>query len=343
MPNKSPKKNTSLDYKSSGVDVEAGYKLVNSIKPFVEKTKRKEIMSGLGSFSAMSKLPSNIKDPVLVTCTDGVGTKIEIARKMNNFGSVGKDLVAMCVNDLVTCGAEPFLFLDYYVTDSLKVKTAASVIEGIAKGCEEANCSLVGGETVEHPNSFPENSFDLAGFAVGIVDAKKIINSKNIKGEEVLVGISSSGPHSNGYSLIRKLFFNKNSRNLNDHKLMNSIMKPTRIYVDLISSIQKQIPIKGMAHITGGGLVENIPRILPKGMGVELIERKLPKIKLFKEIQKKSGLSNFEMMNIFNMGIGFVVCIDSNNLNKLLKIFQFKKEKAYLIGKIIKREEFRTI
>ena len=235
MPNKSPKKNTSLDYKSSGVDVEAGYKLVNSIKPFVEKTKRKEIMSGLGSFSAMSKLPSNIKNPVLVTCTDGVGTKIEIARKMNNFGSVGKDLVAMCVNDLVTCGAEPFLFLDYYVTDSLKVKTAASVIEGIAKGCEEANCSLVGGETAEHPNSFPENSFDLAGFAVGAVDEKKIIGKNGCIAGDYLIGIESSGVHSNGFSLIRKLIEDKNiplSASLGNMSLGEVLLIPTKIYVN---------------------------------------------------------------------------------------------------------------
>ena len=333
-----------ITYKDSGVNIKAGNDFVSKIQPHVSKTLNKNVIGKTTSFAAAYSIAGEkIDNPVLVSCTDGVGTKIEIGIKTKRIRGLGIDLVAMSVNDLICSGAKPLFFLDYLATSKLNINYHAEIIKGIVDGCIKSSCSLIGGETAEMPGMYKGKDFDLAGFAVGIVDAKKIINSKNIKGEEVLVGISSSGPHSNGYSLIRKLFFNKNSRNLNDHKLMNSIMKPTRIYVDLISSIQKQIPIKGMAHITGGGLVENIPRILPKGMGVELIERKLPKIKLFKEIQKKSGLSNFEMMNIFNMGIGFVVCIDSNNLNKLLKIFQFKKEKAYLIGKIIKREEFRTI
>ena len=333
-----------ITYKDSGVNIKAGNDFVSKIQPHVSKTLNKNVIGKTTSFAAAYSIASEkIDNPVLVSCTDGVGTKIEIGIKTKRIRGLGIDLVAMSVNDLICSGAKPLFFLDYLATSKLNINYHSEIIKGIVDGCIKSSCSLIGGETAEMPGMYKGKDFDLAGFAVGIVDAKKIINSNNIKGEEVLVGISSSGPHSNGYSLIRKLFFNKNSRNLNDHKLMNSIMKPTRIYVDLISSIQKQIPIKGMAHITGGGLVENIPRILPKGMGVELIERKLPKIKLFKEIQKKSGLSNFEMMNIFNMGIGFVVCIDSNNLNKLLKIFQFKKEKAYLIGKIIKREEFRTI
>lgn len=201
----------------------------------------------------------------------------------------------------------------------------------------------MGGETAEMPGMYKGKDFDLAGFAVGIVDRKKIIDPKKIKGNEILVGISSSGPHSNGYSLIRKLFFNRNIRNLNNSALINSVMKPTKIYVDLISSIQKKISIKGMAHITGGGLIENIPRFLPKGMGVELIEKKLPKVKLFKEIQAKSGLDFNEMIRIFNMGIGFVICINSKDLERLEKILKLKKEKAYLIGRVIKKSEFRII
>ena len=194
-----------LSYRQSGVDVEAGYELVQKIKPFVEKTKRPEILTGLGSFSALSRIPEHIRNPILVTCTDGVGTKIEIARELNNYETIGIDLVAMCVNDLLVCGAEPLVFLDYYVTDKLRVDTAAKVIEGITKGCEIAKCSLVGGETAEHPGSFPENSFDLAGFSLGVVDEEKIIGVDGPKNEDLLIGIESSGFHSNGFSLLRKV------------------------------------------------------------------------------------------------------------------------------------------
>ena len=194
-----------LSYKQSGVDVDAGYELVEKIKPFVEKTRRPEILSGLGSFSALTRIPKHIEKPILVTCTDGVGTKIEIAKEMNNYSTIGIDLVAMCVNDLVVCGAEPLVFLDYYVTDKLDIETASKVIEGIAKGCEQANCSLVGGETAEHPGSFPDDSFDLAGFSMGVVDENSMIGQDGPKNDDVLIGIESSGFHSNGYSLLRKI------------------------------------------------------------------------------------------------------------------------------------------
>ena len=202
MSNKVPKKNHSLTYKDTGVDLQAGYKLINKIKPFINSTTRPEILTGIGSFSALSKLPSHIENPILVTCTDGVGTKIELAKAMREFDTIGIDLVAMCVNDLVTCGAEPLLFLDYYLTDDLNLDIASSVIQGIAEGCKLSNCSLVGGETAIHPLSFPEKSFDLAGFALGIVDKKKIIGQELAKNGDILLGLASSGVHSNGFSLI---------------------------------------------------------------------------------------------------------------------------------------------
>ena len=234
--------NEELNYKKSGVDVEAGYELVQRIKPFVEKTKRPEIISGLGSFSALTRIPKHINNPILVTCTDGVGTKIEIAREMDNFETIGIDLVAMCVNDLLVCGAEPLVFLDYYVTDKLKVDTAAKVIEGIAKGCEIAKCSLVGGETAEHPGSFPENSFDLAGFSLGVVDENEMIGVDGPRVDDVLIGIESSGFHSNGFSLLRRIIteFNLDLKTqIDEERLGDILLKPTHIYVSEILALKK--------------------------------------------------------------------------------------------------------
>ncbi len=333
-----------ITYKDSGVNIKAGNDFVSKIQPYVKKTLNRNVVGNTTSFAAAYSIDKEkIKNPVLVSCTDGVGTKIEVGIKTNKIKGLGIDLVAMSVNDLICTGAKPLFFLDYLATSKLNVNYHSQIVKGIVDGCRLSSCSLVGGETAEMPGMYKGKDFDLAGFAVGIVDRKKIIDSKNIKGNEILVGFSSSGPHSNGYSLIRKLFFNRNMRNLNNSALINSVMKPTKIYVDLISSIQKKISIKGMAHITGGGLIENIPRFLPKGMGVELIEKKLPKVRLFKEIQEKSGLDFNEMIKIFNMGIGFVICINSKDLERLEKILKLKKEKAYLIGRVIKKSEFRII
>tara|TARA_B100001996_G_scaffold362747_1_gene330499 strand:- start:659 stop:1672 length:1014 start_codon:yes stop_codon:yes gene_type:complete len=333
-----------ITYKDSGVNIKAGNDFVSKIQPYVKKTLNRNVVGNTTSFAAAYSIDKEkIKNPVLVSCTDGVGTKIEVGIKTNKIKGLGIDLVAMSVNDLICTGAKPLFFLDYLATSKLNVNYHSQIVKGIVDGCRLSSCSLVGGETAEMPGMYKGKDFDLAGFAVGIVDRKKIIDSKNIKGNEILVGFSSSGPHSNGYSLIRKLFFNRNMRNLNNSALINSVMKPTKIYVDLISSIQKKISIKGMAHITGGGLIENIPRFLPKGMGVELIEKKLPKVRLFKEIQEKSGLDFNEMIRIFNMGIGFVICINSKDLERLEKILKLKKEKAYLIGRVIKKSEFRII
>ena len=311
-------KNKHLSYKESGVDVEAGYELVKAIKPHVEKTRRPEILSGLGSFSALSRIPNHIKDPILVTCTDGVGTKIEIARELDNFSTIGIDLVAMCVNDLIACGAEPLVFLDYYVTDKLRVEIASKVIEGIAKGCEQANCSLVGGETAEHPGSFPKNSFDLAGFSVGIVDEKEIIGQDGPKNGDVLIGIESSGFHSNGFSLLRKVIkdFDVDLRSkLKGKEIGEILLRPTRIYVNEILSLKKTLEINSIAHITGGGFIENIPRMLGENQraAIDHAFDDWPTGYYYKWLSEITGMPKENLLNTFNCGVGMVIAVSESD------------------------------
>ena len=333
-----------ITYKDAGVNVKTGNDFVSTIQPYVKKTLSRNVIGKTTSFAALYSISKEkINNPVLVSCTDGVGTKIEVGIKTNRIRGLGIDLVAMSVNYLICTGAKPLFFLDYLATSKLRVDYHSEVIKGIADGCKMSSCSLVGGETAEMPGMYKGKDFDLAGFAVGIVDKSKIIKTANIKGGELLIGISSSGPHSNGYSLIRKLFFDKNNKHKRDTKFINSIMKPTRIYTDLILHIKKKVNIKGMAHITGGGLVENIPRILPNGMGVELIESRLPKVRLFREIQEASNLRLREMISVFNMGIGFVLCINERDLSLLDKILKAKKERIYVLGKVTKKPEFRLV
>ena len=311
-------KNKHLSYKESGVDVEAGYELVKAIKPHVEKTRRPEILSGLGSFSALSRIPNHIKDPILVTCTDGVGTKIEIARKLDNFSTIGIDLVAMCVNDLIACGAEPLVFLDYYVTDKLRVEIASKVIEGIAKGCEQANCSLVGGETAEHPGSFPKNSFDLAGFSVGIVDEKEIIGQDGPKNGDVLIGIESSGFHSNGFSLLRKVIKDFDvdlSSKLKGKEIGEILLRPTRIYVNEILSLKKTLEINSIAHITGGGFIENIPRMLGENQraAIDHAFDDWPTGYYYKWLSEITEMPKENLLNTFNCGVGMVIAVSESD------------------------------
>ena len=343
MTSKSKHNNPPINYKDAGVDVEAGYELVERIKPYVEKTKRPEILSGLGSFSALSRIPKHIKNPLLVTCTDGVGTKIEIARSMNQFQTIGIDLVAMCVNDLIACGAEPLLFLDYYVTDQLKVDTADEVIKGIAEGCIISNCSLVGGETAEHPNSFPKGSFDLAGFAVGVVDEEKVIGSSGANEGDGLIGISSSGLHSNGFSLIRKILKERDislKERLNDQELGDALLTPTRIYVKDILSLQKKINISAVAHITGGGFYENIPRILNASSKavINFNSQDWPSRNLYSWIGSK-GVSQENMLHTFNCGIGMVISVHPDEVDIALEALNKKDQFAKVIGKVQKKKE----
>ena len=311
-------KNKHYSYKESGVDVEAGYELVKAIKPHVEKTRRPEILSGLGSFAALSRIPNHIKDPILVTCTDGVGTKIEIARKLDNFSTIGIDLVAMCVNDLIACGAEPLVFLDYYVTDKLRVEIASKVIEGIAKGCEQANCSLVGGETAEHPGSFPKNSFDLAGFSVGIVDEKEIIGQDGPKNGDILIGIESSGFHSNGFSLLRKVIkdFDVDLRSkLKGKEIGEILLRPTRIYVNEILSLKKTLEINSIAHITGGGFIENIPRMLGENQraAIDHAFDDWPTGYYYKWLSEITEMPKENLLNTFNCGVGMVIAVSESD------------------------------
>jgi phosphoribosylformylglycinamidine cyclo-ligase len=337
------KNNQTLNYKESGVDVQAGYELVERIKPLVSKTKRPEILSGLGSFSALSRIPKDIENPILVTCTDGVGTKIDIAQELKKFDSIGIDLVAMCVNDLIACGAEPLLFLDYYVTDKLKVDTAAEVIKGIAEGCLIAGCSLVGGETAEHPGSFPDNTFDLAGFSVGIVDENKIIGANGAAEGDVLVGLSSSGIHSNGFSLIRKIL--KESKiNLQDlvggESLGNQLLFPTKIYVKEILSLKNKVNISAISHITGGGFYENIPRILNENITatIDFSFDDWPARNLYNWIASK-GIKTKDMLSTFNCGVGMVIAIPPEDTNIALSTLNSDDLIAKVIGSVHKKLE----
>jgi len=332
-------KDSQLDYKKSGVDVDAGYELVKRIKPFVKNTKRPEILSGLGSFSAISRIPSHIKNPLLVTCTDGVGTKIEIAKAENRFENLGIDLVAMCVNDLVVCGAEPLLFLDYYVTDKLKVETASKVIEGIAQGCTIANCSLVGGETAEHPGSFPDNSFDLAGFSLGVVNEEEMIGMDGPKNGDVLVGVSSSGFHSNGFSLIRKVLEDYNvslDEDIEGESLGTILLKPTNIYVQEVLNLSKLLKISSIAHITGGGFPENIPRMLNKNQKADVTFNfeDWPAYKHFRWIQDVAKISEENMLKTFNCGIGLVIAVSPEDEEMALGTLNQSSFYAKTIGSI---------
>ena len=332
-------KDSQLDYKKSGVDVDAGYELVKRIKPFVKNTKRPEILSGLGSFSAISRIPSHIKNPLLVTCTDGVGTKIEIAKAENRFENLGIDLVAMCVNDLVVCGAEPLLFLDYYVTDKLKVETASKVIEGIALGCTIANCSLVGGETAEHPGSFPDNSFDLAGFSLGVVNEEEMIGMDGPKNGDVLIGVSSSGFHSNGFSLIRKVLEEYNvslDEDIEGESLGTILLKPTNIYVQEVLNLSKLLKISSIAHITGGGFPENIPRMLNKNQKADVTFNfeDWPAYKHFRWIQDVAKISEENMLKTFNCGIGLVIAVSPEDEEMALGTLNQSSFYAKTIGSI---------
>ncbi len=340
----SDNKDSQLDYKKSGVDVDAGYELVKRITPFIKNTKRPEILSGLGSFSAISRIPSHIKNPLLVTCTDGVGTKIEIAKAEDNYENIGIDLVAMCVNDLVVCGAEPLLFLDYYVTDKLQVETASRVIEGIAKGCNIANCSLVGGETAEHPGSFPDNSFDLAGFSLGVVDEEEMIGMDGPKNGDVLIGVSSSGFHSNGFSLIRKILEDFNislTQDIEGEKLGEILLRPTNIYTQEVLNLKKFMKISSIAHITGGGFYENIPRMLNENQKATITFNfnDWPAFKYFKWIKEVAKISEENMLRTFNCGVGLIIAVSPEDEEMALDTLNQSSFLAKTIGSTEEKKE----
>ena len=330
-------KKDKISYKVSGVDINKGDALVNFIKPLAAKTARKEVSEGIGGFSAISAIPSKYKEPMIVSATDGVGTKIEIAEMMNNHSTIGEDLVAMCVNDLITCGAEPIFFLDYLVTEKINLSKSKEVLKGIAKGCQISNCSLIGGETAEHPNAFPKNKYDLAGFCVGIVEKENIKKSIPPKKNDVLISLKSSGLHSNGFSLVRELIKRKkiNLKNKIGNKTIGEvILKPTKIYVKEILELKKKTNIKDIAHITGGGLIGNLERIIPKNMKITLFRNTLFNFhkKLFLMLKKSSNLSDIEMLETFNCGNGMVLVVNKDDLNRTEKYLKKLKLSYKVIG-----------
>lgn len=331
-----------IDYKSAGVDVESGYKAVSLMKKHVESTFDKNVIGGLGSFGGFYALGDKPTDPVLVAGTDGVGTKLRYAMITNKHDTIGIDAVAMCVNDIVCQGAKPLIFLDYIALGKLDPEKVAEIVSGVAEGCRQAGCALIGGETAEMPGFYPVDEYDIAGFSVGICDRNKVINGKDIKPGDVLVGLASSGIHSNGYSLVRKLF-GETAEELKKHdaELGNTaevLLTPTRIYVKTVLALVEKFSIKGIAHITGGGFIENIPRIIPKGMGVKIDTESYEVPKVFKVMEKLSGAGKRSLYNTFNMGIGMVLAVDKSIAEAVRSEAEALGEKAYIIGEVTDSE-----
>lgn len=328
---------TPITYRDAGVDIEAGDALVDQIKPFAKRTMRPEVMSAIGGFGSMFAMPTKFKEPVLVSGTDGVGTKLKLAFELNQHDTVGIDLVAMSVNDILVQGAEPLFFLDYFACGKLDVGTAASVIKGIAAGCEESGCALVGGETAEMPGMYPAGEYDLAGFVVGCVDKANIIDGSTIAEGDVVLGLASSGAHSNGYSLIRKLIEKSGVDMESDfygRKFKDVVMTPTKLYVKSILGLLETIKVKGMAHITGGGITENVPRVLPAGLTAEISANSWALPPLFNWLQAQGNIVDKEMYKTFNCGIGMVVIVAQADAAEAKKTLEAKGETVYQIGQI---------
>ncbi|WP_440654552.1 phosphoribosylformylglycinamidine cyclo-ligase [Candidatus Pelagibacter sp. HIMB1506] len=325
--------NKNFTYKKSGVNIKAADKFVNFISSVSSKKRGKKKFSNIGGFGSISNIPSNIRQPQIVACTDGVGTKIEIANSLNKFDTIGIDLVAMSVNDLIVQGAKPLLFLDYISINKIDLIKLKSIIKGIVKGCKLSDCELVGGETAEMPGTYSKGKFDIAGFAVGIVGKNKILNKNKIKKNNLILAIPSSGLHSNGFSLVRYLI-NKKKININKNKFLKSeLLKPTKIYVKEIINIISKNLINGCANITGGGLADNIKRVIPDNMVADIDLNKIKTLKIFNWL-KKNGIPENEMLKTFNCGVGFCLIINKKNLNKIQSYFP-KNYKPYVIGKII--------
>lgn len=335
--------NEKITYEESGVSIDKGNETVEKMKPFVKETFRKEVLTELGGFGGLFALDKDKYDePVLVSGTDGVGTKLKIAFSMDKHDTIGIDAVAMCVNDIVVTGAEPLFFLDYLAVGKLEPDQATEIVKGIAEGCKQAGCALIGGETAEMPGFYVDKEYDVAGFAVGIVDKKKIINGKNIKENDVVLGLPSSGLHSNGFSLARKVLFEKGFLQTDSYledmgtSLGNLLIKPTRIYVKTILSLIEEAEIKGLAHITGGGLVENIPRVLPEGLCAEIDSKTFPKPEIFEFIKNIGNVEDEEMYRVFNMGIGMIIVASQSESEKILEKCKEINEEIHVIGKITK-------
>ncbi len=331
-----------ISYKDSGVDVTRGYKAVDLMKKYVKTTYNENVLGDIGSFGGFYSISGEkMEEPVLVAGTDGVGTKLKYAFLLEKHDTIGIDAVAMCVNDIVCQGAKPLFFLDYYACGLLDPEAEAEVVKGIAEGCRQARCALIGGETAEMPGFYPRGEYDLAGFAVGIVDKKKVINGKEIRPGDVLIGIKSSGVHSNGYSLVRKLFGDSDKAEMEKYDerlggtLAEVLLKPTKIYVRSILSLISKVPVKGIAHITGGGFLENIPRIFPEGVGCEIVKDSYEVPPVFKVMQEKADISDEQIYNTFNMGIGMVVCVSPDTAEAAVAALEESGEEVALIGKTV--------
>jgi phosphoribosylformylglycinamidine cyclo-ligase len=327
-----------ITYRDSGVDIDAGDELVERIKPLVARTLRPEVLAGIGGFGALFELPlERYRRPVLVSGTDGVGTKLRLAIDTGRHDTIGIDLVAMCANDVVVQGAEPLFFLDYYATGKLRVDVATTVIRGIAEGCAQAGCALVGGETAEMPGMYHGDDYDLAGFCVGVVEKDRIIDGTTTRPGDAVIGLASSGPHSNGYSLVRKLIAVSGSdaaTQLEGRALFDRLLVPTRIYVKPLLELARQLPVRGFAHITGGGLTDNIPRVLPEGLEAVLLRRSWPVDPVFAWMQSVGRIPDAEMYRTFNCGIGMVAIVQPDRAAATLELLTRLGESARVIGEV---------
>ena len=331
---------SSLTYKDSGVDITKGNQLIERIKPIAKSTFRPGVLAGLGGFGAMFEIPlDKYKNPVLISGTDGVGTKLKVAEMLNKHDTIGIDLVAMCVNDLIVQGAEPLFFLDYFATGSLNPDIATSVIEGIGEGCRKSGCSLIGGETAEMPGMYSGEDYDLAGFCVGIAEKSRIIDGSKVSEGDHIVALGSSGPHSNGYSLIRKVLEKSSPTN----EQLNSLIEPTRIYVRSILSLLNTLPVHAISHITGGGLLENIPRVLPDHLAAKLDPASWTQPEIFQWLQDQGNIATSEMYRVLNCGVGMVVVISRESSNEAINHLNSCGENAWLIGEVVQFDDQQVV
>lgn len=336
-----------LTYKQSGVDIDEGNRAVELIKGKIKTTYDNNVIGDLGNFSGLYSLKdfTNMTEPVLLSSTDGVGTKLKLAQMMDKHDTVGIDLVAMCVNDLICQGAKPLFFLDYIATGKLVAEQVEQIVSGIVEGCKMAGCALVGGETAEMPGMYSEDEYDLAGFSVGIADREKIVSGKNVKSGDTLIGVASSGVHSNGFSFVRKIFLDKYGYTLDQYieelgmTLGDALLTPTKIYVKLVLDLVEKHELKAIAHITGGGVIENITRVIPKGLGIDINKNSWEKPAIFKMIESFNAVDERELHKSFNMGIGLVLIVDKENANEIVDYINTTDEKAYIIGEVVDTHE----